>query len=72
MPVVTLEIKKKTWIVTSDICGKLLSGAAKYRENKVNPNMTLIERAEIQNNLSRVQPKVVPIEVKAEKVLHMV
>ena len=72
MPVVTLEIKKKTWIVTSDICGKLLSGAAKCRENKVNPNMTLIERAEIQNNLSRAQPKVVPIEVKAEKVLHMV
>jgi len=60
--VVTLEIKKKTWIVTLDICGKLLSGAAKYRENKVNLNMTLIEQDEIQDNLLN-QPKVIPLEV---------
>ena len=72
----TLEIKKKTWIVTSDICGKLLSGAAKSQENKVSQNMTLIERAEIQGNLLN-QPNVILKlvligVVQAEKVLHMV
>lgn len=70
LPVVTLETKKKTWIATSDTCGKLLSGAAKYRVNKVNPSMILIGLAVIQDSLLN-QPKA-PTEVWVEKVMDLV